>query len=230
MDNKDIEKVLTFQFDDIKKKLQKTKLTNEFKTFIRNLKVGHIFGNSPDKEFINILKNHSKNESSNKLIPYYIDKIDKLDIKAVKAKFKKSIDSFKNFISEYDNCQTVIIEYDSFDDKKAFCNGFPFYKIEEIKTPRYLDEEVDWDETLFEAEEFIDFESCWFDIEELEFTTIGLSAYYDMQKLIQLKSILILHETFKEMENEGAFNNISRRICLLINEHDCESNFLYVIN
>ena len=230
MNNKDILNVLTEQFNQRKSQLQNTRLTDEFDTLVRNLKDNPIFGNPPNQEFIETLENYSQNKSLNDIISSYISKIDSIETVVVKSDFKASIDSFKKMILKHENCQTILVEYDSFDDKEAFCHGFPSQKIDVINSPRYLNEEVDWDEIIFEGEEFVNFENSWFDIEELEFTTIGLNVYYDMQKLIQLKSILILHGAFQEMENEGAFKDISRKIDLLINEHDCKSSFLYTIN
>lgn len=231
MKNQDVLNILTNQFDQLKKQLESTVLTEEFKLLINTIKGGSVFGAISNRKLIGELKKYSKDKSSNDVISSCIERLKNLNHNIIKSQFKKSIKIFfDDVIKKHNDCQTIIAEYDHYEDPESVCCGLKLQEIGDIKIPRYLREEVNWDEVLFDTETFINFQNCWLDVEELEYTTIGLDVYYDTQKLVQLNSIILLHETFREMEVEGYFKQFERQVDFLINEHDCEVIYLYRVN
>lgn len=229
MDNNQIVEILKRKRDEKLDDFSKMRLTEEFEQQYNEMSPHiHLLGEE-EQVFLNQLKIYMNDKSIDSLLQKYIQLLKSVDKKTIKENFKVQIISFFNFLNQaHSKTETILIHYNSYEDKDSSASGFTKQNINDITQPRYIDDEINWEQELFNSEPIFNFNLIWLEIEELEFTTICLDVYYQMQRLFQLESFIYLHEAFLEINQEK--NNsmkFQNTLHFFISEHDSEVYHLY---
>ncbi len=126
--------------------------------------------------------------------------------------------------------QAWFIEYDYYDHFSSSTTGYGIQKYPDIQEPRYISDEYDDNKQVIFLDNGINFQPAWINCEEFE-NLAYLDINYELQKLFQLHSRVLLHKALDKLCLAGELDLFKNRpFSFFINEHDCEVMMLYQLN
>ena len=205
-----------------------------FKKEYQSLKEGSIvYLGDTDQDVQEVLKQLSEDTSHDQLFYKKVQYVNQLDNNNIISSFQNDIIYLLNLIAERkieNGLQAVFIEYDYYYHFKGQATGYGKQNYPIVIEPNYLSE-VDFSKVLFYQTEVINFEKAWIDCEDFNWTGEHLDVYYQLQRLFQLNSRLLLHQAIQKCYEKGHFDFLKvRPLTFYINEHDSEVMTLFRID
>ena len=150
-------------------------------------------------------------------------------IKYLQNELEKVFIQIKSSGKQHD-IQALFIEYDFYYHytSNITCYGKQEYPL--IEEPRYISNEYDYSKQILFLDTGINFQPAWINCEE--FGNLDyLDVNYELEKLFQLHSRVLLQKALDTLKIEGKINFFQNRpFSFYINEHDSEVMILYRLN
>jgi hypothetical protein len=231
MDNLKIFTLLEKQRDYLFEKLRKTSISALYKKEYQDIKAGRIFVlDNGEKEMLNDLKELSKDTSLDSSFESKLKEYLELDNNGLVLYFQKELGRCINEIivsGKLNEIQALFIEYDYYYHFSSCITCYGIQEYPEIQEPRYISDEYDYNKQVVFLENGINFQPAWIDCEEFE-NLDYLDVNYELQRLFQLHSRVLLHKALENLCLAGKLDLFKNRpLSFFINEHDCEVMALY---
>jgi hypothetical protein len=232
MTNEIIKAALVKQKNDWYDKLNHKTISQLFKDEYRDMVGGlvAILGGSKD-EMTAELRALSKDKSHDKPYQEKIKLVHALDNASIIKGFMTDLEQMLSFITsngKLNELQALFIEYDYYYHFGSVAMGYGRQAYPLVTTPRYLNNDIDFNNSVMEPFPAIDFKPAWPNCEEFAWTNDHLTAGYDLEQLFKLNSHLLLHEALAALDGQGRLVALSLRpFTFYINEHDIEVMTLY---
>lgn len=234
MDNHIILTLLEKQRDYLFEKLKKTSIAALYKKEYQDIKAGRIFVlNNGEREMLNNLKQLAKDTSLDSSFEAKLKEYIELDNNNLILYFKKEFERCLVEIiasGKLNEIQALFIEYDYYYHFSSCITAYGIQKYPEIQEPRYISDEYDDNKQVIFLDNGINFQPAWINCEEFE-NLAYLDINYELQKLFQLHSRVLLHKALDKLCLAGELDLFKNRpFSFFINEHDCEVMMLYQLN
>ncbi|RZK01900.1 MAG: hypothetical protein EOO43_23615 [Flavobacterium sp.] len=231
MENLKILMLLEKQRDCLFEKLNATSISELHKQEYEDIKSGKILVlNNGKKEMLNDLKKLTKDISLDGPFKSKLREYQELDNGGLIMYLQKELERCVQEIiasGTLNEIQAVFMEYDYY---YHFTSCFTCYGIQaypELEEPRYISDEYDYNKQVLFLENGINFKPAWVDCEEFE-NLDYLEVNYELQRLFQLHSRVLLHKAIENIRVAGKLELFRNRpFSFFINEHDCEVMLLY---
>jgi len=231
MSNPKILTLLKKQTGSLFEKLRNTSISALYKKEYQDIKAGRIvILDSGEKEMLNDLKELSKNTSLDSSFESKLNEYLELDNTRLILYFEKELGRCINEIiasGKLNEIQALFIEYDYYYHFSSCITCYGKQEYPEIQEPRYISDEYNHNKQVLFLENGVNFQPAWIDCEEFENLDF-LEVNYELQRLFQLHSRVLLHKAFDNLNLAGKLDLFKNRpFSFFINEHDCEIMALY---
>jgi hypothetical protein len=231
MDNLKILTLLEKQRDYLFEKLSKTSISALYKKEYQDIKAGRIFVlDNGEKEMLKDLKQLSKDTSLDNSFESKLREYLELDNSGLIVYLQKELGRSINEIivsGKMNEIQALFIEYDYYYHFSSCITCYGIQEYPAIEEPRYISDEYDYNKQILFLENGINFQQAWIDCQEFE-NLDYLEVNYELQRLFQLHSRVLLHKALNNMYIAGKLDLFQNRpFSFFINEHDCEVMVLY---
>jgi hypothetical protein len=231
MNNARVLLLLEQQRDAQYTKLKSTTISQLYRDQYEDLKSGRVFVfDNGERQMLKELKKLASDTSMDESFKSKLDEYLNLDNTRLIEYFEGEIARVVTEICEngrQDEIQALFIEYDYYYHFTSCvsCYGQQEYPL--IEEPRYVSNEFDSDKQILFIENGVNFRPAWVDcqaFDDLDYLEIG----YELEKLFQLHSRMLLFKSLENLDNSGFLNRFKcRPFTFYINEHDSEVMMLY---
>ncbi|MDB5200693.1 MAG: hypothetical protein JWQ27_102 [Ferruginibacter sp.] len=231
MHNARILENLVKQRDRLFNELAATTVSELSKSEYIELKAGRLFVfDSDEREMLQELKRLSKETKFDAIYLGILEQYGKLNNDKLVNRFIPEMEKLLHAIvnsGKMEKVQAIFIEYDYYYHYTSSINAYGIHSYPIIEEPRYLTDEIDELQPVLFLADGINFEPAWISCEALE-PLEQLDVEFDMQRLFQLHSRVLLHQALAQLQKAGKLELLQNRpFTFYINEHDCEVMTLY---
>lgn len=234
MNNLKILTLLEKQTSSLFEQLINTSISALYKKEYQNIKAGRIvIFDSDEREMLNDLKELSKDTSLDNSFKSKLNEYLELDNTRLILYFEKELGRCINEIiasGKLNEIQAIFIEYDYYYHFSSCMTCYGIQEYPEIHEPRYISDDYNYNKQVFFLENGVNFQPAWIDCEQFENLDF-LEVNYELQRLFQLHSRVLLHKAFYNLSSAGKLDLFKNRpFSFFINEHDSEVMILYKLS